>query len=125
VLPPEDRGLALGAGHSIGVTVAGLGLLVVVARATGGPGLEGLPQAGGVALLAAGLGGAAGLVVSRALHADPVPGGGVFAAVGAGVLAAGAVLVVALAVMMATARAPLAAALRELRSSGRQEVHGG
>jgi putative peptidoglycan lipid II flippase len=59
------------------------------------------------------------------LHADPVPDGGVPAAVGSGVLAGGAVLVVALAVMMGTARAPLATALRELRSTGRQEVHGG
>jgi hypothetical protein len=35
------------------------------------------------------------------------------------------VLLVAGAVIMGTARAPLAAAVRTLRASGRQEVHGG
>jgi putative peptidoglycan lipid II flippase len=84
-----------------------------------------VPHAGLAALLAAGLAAAAGWSVSRALDADPVPTDGVLAAVGVGALAGGAVLVVALAVMMGTARGPLGAALRELRSSGRQEVHGG
>jgi putative peptidoglycan lipid II flippase len=123
-LPPEDRGLALGAGHSLGVTVAGLGLLVVVARVTGPAGLAGLPRSGAAALLAAGLGGAAGLAVSRALGADPVPDDGVLAALGAGALAGGAVLVVAVAVMMGVARGPLTAAYRALRAPGRQEVFG-
>ena len=125
VLPPEDRGWALGAGHSLGVTVAGLGLLVVVARVAGGPALHGLPRTGVVALLAAGLGGAAGLAVSRALGSDPVPDGGVFAAIGAGALAGGAVLLVAAAVMMGGARGPLTAAFRALRAPAGQEVHGG
>jgi putative peptidoglycan lipid II flippase len=124
-LPPEDRALALGIGHSLGVTVAGAALLVVVGRVAGPPALRGVPHAGLAALLAALLAAAAGWSVSRALGADPVPTDGVLAAVGVGVLAAGAVLVVALAVMMGTARGPLGAALRELRSSGRQEVHGG
>src|ERR671916_2592544 len=52
-LPPEDRALALGAGHTLGVTVAGCALLVVVARAAGTSALRGLPRAGGAALLAA------------------------------------------------------------------------
>ncbi|GAA3166814.1 hypothetical protein GCM10010531_19300 [Blastococcus jejuensis] len=125
VLPPEDRGWALGAGHSLGVTVAGLGLLVVVARVAGGPALHGLPRTGVVALLAAGLGGAAGLAVSRALGSDPVPDGGVLAAIGAGALAGGAVLLVAAAVMMGGARGPLTAAFRALRAPAGQEVHGG
>jgi putative peptidoglycan lipid II flippase len=125
VLPPEDRGLALGVGHTLGVTVAGGALLVVVARAAGSSALRGVPHAGGAALLAAALGAAAGWWVSRALGADPVPTDGVLAAIGVGALAGGAVLVVAGAVMMGTARGPLRAALRELRSSGRQEVHGG
>ena len=43
----------------------------------------------------------------------------------AGIAAGGTVLLVAAAVMMGTARAPLGRALRELRSSGEQEVHGG
>jgi putative peptidoglycan lipid II flippase len=124
VLPPEDRALALGVGHSIGVTVAGCALLVVVARVAGGAALRGLPRAGGAALLAGALGAAAGGWTSRALGADPVPGSAL-AAVGAGVLATAAALLVGLAVMMVAARAPLAAAWRELRSSGRQEVTGG
>jgi putative peptidoglycan lipid II flippase len=123
-LPSAERAPALGAGHSLGVTVAGGALLVVVARAAGAPALRGLPRAGGAALLGAVLGGAAGWGVSRALGADPVPEG-VLAAVGTGVLAATTTLVVGLAVMMVAARAPLATAWRELRSSGRQEVHGG
>jgi putative peptidoglycan lipid II flippase len=125
VLPPEDRALALGAGHTVGVTVAGCALLVVVGRAAGSPALRGVPHAGAAALLAAALGAAAGWSVSRAMGADPVPADGVLAAIGTGALAVGAVLVVAAAVMMGTARGPLSAALRELRSSGRQEVHGG
>ena len=123
-LPSAERALALGAGHSLGVTVAGVALLVVVARTAGAPALRGLPQAGGAALLGAVLGGAAGWWISRALGADPVPDD-VLAAVGTGIPAAAAALVVGLAVMMGAARAPLATAWRELRSSGRQEVHGG
>jgi len=125
VLPPENRALALGAGHSLGVTVAGAALLVVVGRVAGRPALRGVPHAGLSAVLAAVLAAAAGWSVSRALGADPVPTDGVLAAIGVGTLAAGAVLVVALAVMMGTARGPRGSARRELRSSGRQEVHGG
>jgi putative peptidoglycan lipid II flippase len=124
-LPPENRALALGAGHSLGVTVAGAALLVVVGRVAGRPALRGVPHAGLSAVFAAVLAAAAGWSVSRALGADPVPTDGVLAAIGVGTLAAGAVLVVALAVMMGTARGPLGSALRGLRSSGRQEVHGG
>jgi putative peptidoglycan lipid II flippase len=65
------------------------------------------------------------LLVARALGADPVPRGGVVAAVISGALSAASVLLVAGAVIMGTARAPLAAAVRSLRTSGRQEVHGG
>jgi Tol biopolymer transport system component len=123
-LPSADRALALGAGHSLGVTVAGGALLVVTARAAGARALRGLPQVGGAAALGALLGGAAGWWVSRILDADPVPDG-VLAAVLGGVPAGATALVVGLAVMMVVARAPLATAWRELRSSGRQEVHGG
>jgi putative peptidoglycan lipid II flippase len=124
-LPPADRALALGAGHSLGVTVAGCALLVVVVRVAGSAALDGLPRAGGAALLAAVVGGGAGWWLSRTLGADPVPGDGVLAAVVVGALAGASALVVGLAVMMVVARAPLATAWRELRSSGRQEVHGG
>jgi putative peptidoglycan lipid II flippase len=121
-LPPADRALALGAGHSLGVTVAGCALLVVVARAAGPSALRGLLRAGGAALLAAVLGAGAGGWLSRALGADPVPGDGVVVALGVGALTGAASLAVGLAVMMVAARAPLTAAWRELRWSGRQEV---
>ena len=125
VLPARDRALALGAGHSIGVTVAGLSLLVVVTRVAGRPAMAGVLRAGGPALVAAVLGGAAGLFVARLLGADPVPDSGVLGAVGIGAIAAVVVAVVAAAVIMGTARAPLTAAVHGLRRSGRQEVHGG
>jgi putative peptidoglycan lipid II flippase len=125
VLPARDRAFALAAGHSLGVTVAGLALLVVVARVAGRPALEGVLRAGGPAVLAAVLGGAAGLFVAGLLGADPVPDSGVLGAVGIGVLAAAVVAIVAGAVIMGTARVPLTAAVQGLRRSGRQEVHGG
>ncbi|MGY1621141.1 murein biosynthesis integral membrane protein MurJ [Geodermatophilus sp. SYSU D00965] len=125
VLPASSRGVALGAGHTIGVTVAGLALLAVVAREVGPAGLTGVLRTGVPALLAAGLGAAAGLAVARLLGADPVAEGGLVGVVGAGVLAAAAAVVVAAAVMMGTARRPLRAAVRGLRTSDRQEVHGG
>jgi putative peptidoglycan lipid II flippase len=125
VLPPEDRGLALGAGHSIGVTVAGLSLLAVVARVAGPGALTGVVRSGLAALAGAGLGATAGLLTARALDADPVPESGVWAAVGVGVLVGGIVLAIALTVMMGTARGPLTAALQALRAPERQEVHGG
>ncbi|MGY1886474.1 MULTISPECIES: murein biosynthesis integral membrane protein MurJ [unclassified Blastococcus] len=124
VLPAGDRALALGLGHTAGVTVAGAGLLLVVARVAGRPALGGLGRTGPVAVLAAVVGGAAGLWVTRALGADPVPGGGLLVTLGVGVLAGCVVLAVALAVMMGTARAQLVGAFRELRSTGGQEVRG-
>jgi putative peptidoglycan lipid II flippase len=123
-LPAEDRALALGAGHSIGVTVAGVALLVVVAREAGTGALAGVARTGLPALLAGVLGGAAGLLTARALGADPVPDGGVAAAIGTGVLAGGVVLLVAAAVMMGTSRRPLLAAVHGLRRSGHAEVAG-
>ena len=124
-LPAADRGVALAAGHSAGVTVAGLALLAVVARVAGRAGLAGVARTGLPALVAAGLAAAAGLVAAGALGADPVPQGDLVATIAAGVLAAGTALVVAGAVMMGTARRPLLAAVRGLRRSDRQEVHGG
>ena len=129
-LPAADRGAALAAGHSLGVTVAGLALLAVVARATPATpatpgGLAGVARAGLPALLAAGLAGAAGLAVARALGADPVPAGPLLATLGAGALAAATAVVTAAAVMMGTARGPLLAAVRRLRRGDPQEVHGG
>jgi putative peptidoglycan lipid II flippase len=125
VLPAADRGVALAAGHSAGVTAGGLALLAVVARVVGPAGLAGVARTGLPALLAATLAATAGLAVAGALGADPVPEGRLAATVGAGVLAAAAALAVAAAVMMGTARRPLLAAVRGLRRSDRQEVHGG
>jgi putative peptidoglycan lipid II flippase len=125
VLPADDRGLALGLGHTLGVTVAGAGLLVVTARAAGRGALEGLARGGTAAVLAGVAGGAAGLLVARLLGAAPDPPAGVLAALGTGVLVGGTVLLVAAAVMMGTARGPLRVALRRLRSAERQEVLGG
>jgi putative peptidoglycan lipid II flippase len=120
-LPPAERALALGAGHTVGVTVAGLALLVVVGRVAGPGALAGLARTGLPALLAAALGTAAGLLVARALGAAPVPDGSVPAALGVGALAGGAVLAVVAAVMMGTARRPLTAAVRGLRTPSAPE----
>jgi putative peptidoglycan lipid II flippase len=128
-LPVEDRALALGAGHSLGVTVAGLGLLVVVARTAGSGALTGVLRAGVPAVVGAALGAFAGLWAAGALGADPVPDAGVLPAVGVGLLAGTIVLVIAAAVMMGTARRPLTEAMHALRSpvsrADGQEVHGG
>jgi putative peptidoglycan lipid II flippase len=128
-LPVEDRALALGAGHSLGVTVAGLGLLAVVARAAGPGALTGVVRAGVPAVAGAALGAVAALWAAAALGADPVPDAGVPAAIGVGVVAGGIVLVVAAAVMMGAARVPLTGALHALRApdsrADRQEVHRG
>jgi len=123
-LPAEDRGLALAAGHSAGVTVAGLGLLAVVARVARGA-LRSLARTGPAALAAGGLGAVAGLGVARALDADPVPEGGLLGTLAAGLATGGTVLVVAAAVMMGTARGPLTQAWREFRSAEEREVQGG
>jgi putative peptidoglycan lipid II flippase len=124
-LPADDRGAALALGHTLGVTLAGLGLVVVVTRVAGRAALRGLPRAGAAALLAAVAGAGAGVLVGRLLGVDPGPPEGVVVAVGSGVLIAGTVLLVAAAVMMGTARGPLRAAVRALRTADRQEVPGG
>jgi len=124
ILPVADRGLALGAGHSIGVTVAGIALLVVVLREVGPGAVHGLARTGGPALLGAALAATGGLAVARLLGADPVPGRSPLTAIGIGVAAGATVLVIVLAVMMGTARGPLMGTLTALRSPDRQEVHG-
>jgi putative peptidoglycan lipid II flippase len=125
LLPVHDRALALGAGHSIGVTLAGLGLVVATARIAGWGALAGLGRTGLPALAAAVAGAAAGLAVARLLGVDPVPHTGVLAAVGAGLLVGAVVLAAAAAVLLLTARRPLLAAVHGLRTAGRSEVHGG
>jgi putative peptidoglycan lipid II flippase len=122
-LPDGDRGLALGAGHSIGVTVAGLSLLGMVARAAGPAALHGLVRTGASALAGGGLGAAAGLWAAQALGADPVPRtGAVVPAVGVGLVAATVVLVIAAAVMMGTARGSLTGAVHALRTPDEQRA---
>ncbi|HEY0125509.1 MAG TPA: lipid II flippase MurJ [Blastococcus sp.] len=118
LLPAEDRGLALAAGHTLGVTVAGLALLVAVARSAGPASLAGVGRVGGAAVVAGALAAAGGLRATRALDADPVPDG-LLPAVGAGLLGAAIVLVIALAVMMGAARRPVVAAWRALRAAER------
>jgi putative peptidoglycan lipid II flippase len=122
MLPVADRGLALGAGHSLGVTVAGVGLLIVVARVAGSEALRGVLRAGVPSLLGAALGAGAGLVAARLLGADPVPDAGVLPAVGVGLVAAAIVLVIAATVMMGTARAALTGAVHALRSPDEQRA---
>ena len=121
-LPVEDRAIALGAGHSVGVTVAGLSLLVVVARVAGPAALHGVVRGGGAALAGSALGAVAGLWVARLLGADPVPRTGVLVAVGMGVVAAAVVLVIAGAVMMGTARGTLVRAVHALRTAEDQHA---
>jgi putative peptidoglycan lipid II flippase len=125
-LPSADRGLALGAGHSLGVTVAGLGLLVVVARLAPGA-LHGVARSGLPAVLGGGVGAAGGLWVVDALGGGPVPDG-VGTALGVGVASAAVVLGISAGVIMGTAREPLTRALRDLRAPERpvpdpEEVH--
>ena len=98
------------------MTVAGLGLLVVVARVAGPDALRGVARSGAAALAGGALGAAAGLLVRpRARRRPGAPDSGVLVAVGVGVVAATIVLVVAAAVMMGTARAPLTGAVHALR----------
>ena len=124
-LPVGDRALALAAGHSVGVTVAGIGLVIATARIAGTGALAGLARIGLPAVVAAVAGAAAGLGVAALLGADPLPPGGVLAAVGTGLVVGAVVLVTAAGVLMVTARRPLLAAVRGLRATGRQEVLGG
>ena len=126
-LPVEDRALALALGHTIGVTVAGLSLLVVVARVAGPGALHGVPRAGAAAIAGSAVGAAAGLLGAQALGADPVPGGGALIAILVGVAAAVIVLVIAAAIMMGTARVPLTGAVHALRAPDdqRAETTGG
>jgi putative peptidoglycan lipid II flippase len=95
-----------------------------VVREAGRGALTGLARTGLPALLAGVLGGAAGLLTARALGADPVPDGGMAAAIGIGVGSAGVVLVVAAAVMMGTSRKPLLAAVAGMRGPSEAEVAG-
>ena len=133
VLPAADRGVALAAGHTLGVTVAGAGLLAVVVRDVGGGAVAGLARSGSVALAGAVLGGAAGGALVPILSGGPVTRLSALPAVAVGLAAGATVLVIVAAVIMGAARGPMAATLRALRArEGSRagapeglEVHGG
>lgn len=99
VLPAEDRVLALGLGNSIGMTVLGIALLVVVVRRVGPAAFDGLGRAALVGLFAAVIAGAAGWGISRLWS-----GGGVWAAVGQAAVVGLVVLVGFGGTMMVVAR---------------------
>ncbi|MDQ3456105.1 MAG: virulence factor MviN, partial [Actinomycetota bacterium] len=110
VLPDTSRGVALAAGHSIGVIVAGIALIFVTVHCAGRESLNGLARVGLAAFVAA----AAATVAGRLL-AQVWDGGDAFQAV-AQVLVIGAVVVlVSGATMMVLARSATAAVLRGLR----------
>jgi len=109
-LPETARGVALAAGHSTGVLVAGLALIVMTVRSAGRESLGGLARIGAAAVVAVILASSAG----RGL-AEVWDSGGVILAV-VQVLSAGVVvLLIAAAVMMVLARASMRAVLRGLR----------
>ncbi|MDQ1674485.1 MAG: putative peptidoglycan lipid flippase, partial [Frankiaceae bacterium] len=73
LLAPDGwRGAALGAGNAIGMTVAGLGLLVAVRRAAGAAAVTGLVRAAGTGLVAATAGAVFG-VLGGSLVAASLP----------------------------------------------------
>ncbi len=109
-LPESARGVALAAGHSIGVIVAGLALIAVTVRCAGRGSLAGLVRVGGVALLAAVIAAIVGRLLAQAWD-----GGGVWQAVGQVAALGVVVLIVAGASMMVLARGPTRAVLRGLR----------
>ena len=109
-LPDDSRGMALAAGHSIGVAVAGLALIVLTLRHAGSESLRGLGRVGAAAFIASLVAAAAGRLL-----AEVWDDGGVLLAV-LQVIAAGiAVLLTAGATMMVIARGPMLAVLRDLR----------
>jgi putative peptidoglycan lipid II flippase len=115
-LPGADRGIALAAGHTVGVTVAGFGLLAVVVRELGTGAVAGLARSGGVALGGALLGAAAGAALVPVLGGRSVAALSAVPAVAVGVAAGATVLVVVAAAIMGTARGPMTASLRALRA---------
>ena len=118
-LPDTSRGVALAAGHSIGVLVAGFALIVVTIRSAGRESLHGLARVGAAAAVAVLIAAVAG----RRL-ATTWDGGGVGLAL-LQVLAVGiVVLLMAGATMMVLARGQMRAVLRGLRrvDAGQEEV---
>lgn len=96
-LPQSARAAALGAGNSVGMTVAGILLVRGLHRRAGRASTAGAPRAGVAGLLAAAAGALAGNAVAGAV--GPGLGAGWGAAAGAGALAALAALAVVAAVI--------------------------
>jgi putative peptidoglycan lipid II flippase len=67
-VPDGWRGAALGAGNALGMTLAGMLLLLALARSAGPSSLAGLGRAGAVATLGGGLAAVAGLLVGTAVR---------------------------------------------------------
>ena len=112
-LPDTSRGVALAAGHSIGVIVAGIALIFVTVHSAGRESLGGVARVGAAALVAATVATMAGRLL-----AEVWDGGAAIAAV-TQVLGIGAVVVlVSGATMMVLARAATGAVLRGLRRPG-------
>jgi putative peptidoglycan lipid II flippase len=109
---------ALGLGTSIGLTVAGIALLMLVSRERGGAALTGVPRA-----LRAGAGAcAAGAAAGSALAAR-VPVSGFLPNAGASVLVAVVVAAVFAAVVISLDGGDLRAALSRLRMTATRESH--
>lgn len=107
VVGPEHTVTALGAGNSVGMTVAGLLLLRSTAAVAGPAAVAKVPRALAVAVAVALAGAAAGWLVVLGLGADGVPANLV-----AGTLAAVAAGAAGLAVLAATDRAAVRSLLR-------------
>lgn len=109
-LPDTSRGVALAAGHSIGVLVAGIALVAVTVRSAGRESLGGLGRVGAAALVAVAVAAVAGRLLAEAWD-----GGGAILAV-VQVLAVGTVVLLAsAATMMVLAGEPAREVLRGLR----------
>jgi putative peptidoglycan lipid II flippase len=103
---------ALAAGTSIGMTVAGVLLVVAVGRATSGAALQGLPRSAAAALVGGGAAYALGRLVVVSLHpVRAVP------SLGVGLLAGAVVLVVFATILLAVDGGDLRALARRLRRS--------
>lgn len=104
---PDRVTAALGAAHTVGMTMAGVLLLVAVRRDSGPPGLAGLPRVVGSSLAGAGLGGLAGWWL-----ASLFPTSGAAAILTAGIVGAVGAASVVVAVLAVGARGDLKAVLR-------------
>jgi putative peptidoglycan lipid II flippase len=118
--PAEDRVAALAWGNSLGMTLAGILLVVVTVRRRGARAVTGLGRTALVGLLAATAGGGAGILVARADW-----GPGIAVALGQGMLVAIVVLAVFAAVAAAGARDELRAVRDRLRRGRGKERSAG